>query len=50
MGTTTMVFYETIQPFMQGRTFDWFDIIASLMGGLFVFIILSFVWPKVINP
>jgi len=40
MGTTTMLFYEFVQPFIQGRTFDWFDIFASLIGGLFVYIIL----------
>lgn len=46
MGTTAMVFYESVQPFIQGRTFDWFDIIASLIGGLFVYIILSVAQPK----
>jgi len=50
MGTTIMVFYECVQPFIQGRTFDWFDIIASLIGGLFVYIILSTAQPKIINP
>lgn len=41
MGTVTMIFYEFTQTFIQGRTFDWFDIFASLIGGLFVYIILS---------
>lgn len=40
MGTATMVFYEIVQPLIQGRTFDWFDIFASLLGGLFVYTIL----------
>ncbi|KFC19512.1 VanZ family protein [Chryseobacterium sp. FH1] len=40
MGTGTMVFYELIQTFIQGRTFDWFDIFASLIGGVFVYTIL----------
>lgn len=40
MGTGTMVFYELIQTFIQGRTFDWFDILASVIGGVFVYIIL----------
>ncbi|RZK39517.1 MAG: hypothetical protein EOO90_18605 [Pedobacter sp.] len=40
MGTATMVFYEFIQPFIQGRTFDWLDVVASLIGGLFVYITL----------
>jgi len=43
MGTVAMVFYEFIQTFIQGRTFDWFDIFASLTGGLFVYIILSII-------
>jgi len=41
MGVAVMVFYEFVQPCIQGRTFDWFDIVASLLGGLFVFSLLS---------
>ncbi|RZK10184.1 MAG: hypothetical protein EOO43_20535 [Flavobacterium sp.] len=41
MGTAAMVFYEFVQPLIQGRTFDWLDIFASLVGGLFVYIVLS---------
>jgi len=40
MGTAAMVFYEFIQTFIQGRTFDWNDVIASLLGGLFVYTLL----------
>jgi len=41
MGTLVMVLYESIQPFIQGRTFDWVDIVASIVGGFFVYSILS---------
>jgi hypothetical protein len=40
MGTAAMIFYELVQPLIQGRTFDWLDVVASLAGGLFVCIIL----------
>jgi membrane protease YdiL (CAAX protease family) len=38
-----MVLYEFAQPIIQGRTFDLFDIAASLIGGIFVFCLLSIV-------
>ncbi|WP_293305771.1 hypothetical protein [Pedobacter sp. UBA5917] len=41
IGSSMMVLYEFVQPLIQGRTFDVFDIAASLMGGLFVFGLLS---------
>lgn len=41
MGCSTMVFYELVQPLIQGRTFDWFDIAASFLGGLFTFCLLA---------
>lgn len=40
MGTGIMIFYEFIQLLIQGRTFDWLDILASILGGLSVFIFL----------
>jgi CDP-diglyceride synthetase len=43
MGCFIMVLYELIQPLIQGRTFDLFDIGASLMGGIFVFCLLTIV-------
>jgi len=46
MGTFTMIFYEFTQTFIQGRTFDWFDIFASLIGGLFVYITLSLTYVR----
>jgi len=43
MGCCIMVLYELAQPLIAGRTFDVFDIVASLMGGLFVFCLLTIV-------
>lgn len=41
MGTVVMIFYEFAQTFIPGRTFDWLDIAASIIGGLFAFLLLS---------
>lgn len=43
MGCLSMVLYECVQPLIQGRTFDLFDIAASFIGGAFVFCLLSIV-------
>lgn len=43
MGCFIMVLYEVAQPLMEGRTFDVFDIVASIIGGLFVFCLLTIV-------
>ena len=43
MGTFVMVFYEMVQPLIPGRTFDWFDISASLLGGIFSYCLLRLV-------
>jgi hypothetical protein len=43
MACLIMVLYEFAQPIIQGRTFDLFDIAASLIGGIFVFCLLSIV-------
>lgn len=40
MGAGVIIFYELIQPLIQGRTFDWLDISASILGGLAVFILM----------
>lgn len=40
IGCSVMVLYEFTQPLIPGRTFDLFDIAASLAGGLFVFVLL----------
>ncbi|TRW27086.1 hypothetical protein FMM05_00095 [Flavobacterium zepuense] len=43
MGCLIMVFYELIQPLIAGRTFDWFDILASFLGGIFCYCVLNLV-------
>ena len=43
MGSGVMIFYECIQPSIQGRTFDWFDILASILAGFFVFVLLTMI-------
>ncbi len=43
MAVLAMVFYEGAQLFIQGRTFDWFDVLASVLGGVFVYLLLSLI-------
>jgi len=40
ISTLSMVAYEIAQIWMPGRTFDPFDLIASLIGGVIAFLLL----------
>jgi hypothetical protein len=40
LGTITMTFYEFTQVFIEGRTFDYMDVFASILGGLCVYMLL----------
>ena len=41
MAVGAMIFYELVQPLIPGRVFDFNDIIASIIGGLFTYAIFS---------
>lgn len=43
MAVIAMVVYELAQPLIPGRVFDVKDILASLIGGVFVYGILAIV-------
>ena len=43
MAVAAMVLYELVQPLIDGRTFDFNDIIASVMGGVFIYLLLALV-------
>jgi len=43
LAVIAMVVYELAQPLIPGRVFDVKDILASLIGGLFVYGILAIV-------
>lgn len=39
--TGSMITYEFLQLFIPGRVFDYKDIIASILGGIFTYLILT---------
>lgn len=53
MASGTMIFYELVQPLIPGRVFDFSDIIASIIGGLFTYAVFStieYLAPKHLRP
>jgi len=43
MAVIAMVIYEFVQPLIPGRVFDYYDIAASILGGFFIYGLLSIV-------
>jgi len=43
-STLSMVAYEIAQIWMPGRTFDWCDLVASLLGGVIACALLTIAW------
>ena len=40
MSVLALIGYEAAQLVIPGRTFDWFDLLATLIGGIISFVLL----------